>query len=179
VNLDTAEIIWSRRLGDVISAASIRGDILYVGGVDGLVHALNSVDGSDAWLAPFNTGDGPVKLVIFPHRDGGNLFFTTDTTVWSIVDNGDGTASENWRRSDIMSPSAPSTWTGSSYAYVGSSDGNLHELDVSSGADVDLIPLGDPAPGSIAAVGAPSVDLRGNLLYVGSEAGIVYAVALP
>jgi outer membrane protein assembly factor BamB len=68
-------------------------------------------------------------------------------------------------------------WTGWPYVYVGSSNGRLYELDASDGHSVDAIQLGDPA--DPAAVGAPTVDGRDGLLYVPSEAGIVYAVELP
>jgi uncharacterized repeat protein (TIGR01451 family) len=175
VDLDTQAVIWSRRLGNVESAVTLRGDRVYVGNVDGEIYALDAATGADT--APFfATGDGSVKNVIFPDRSGTQIYFATNTTVWSLSDNG-GSLTENWHRDDIPSPSASVTWTGWPYVYVGSSNGQLYELDATNGSNVDVIALGDP--GSPAAVGAPTVDGRGGLMYAPSEAGIVYAVELP
>jgi hypothetical protein len=60
--------------------------------------------------------------------------------------------------------------------YVGGSDGRLHELDVSGPSiAVKSVPLG----ASLAVVGAPSLDLENDLVHVGTEAGIFYAVKVP
>jgi hypothetical protein len=39
------------------------------------------------------------------------------------------------------------------------------------------IPLGDPI--TAATVGGPTIDIRGNRIYVGTEAGVVYKVQVP
>jgi len=174
VDLDNNDVLWARRLGDVESAVSLRGDRAYVGNVAGEVYALDTADGSDT-TPPFVTGTGPVKSVIFPDRSGTEIYFATDTTVFAAFDDGGGWTLK-WRRDDIPSPSASVAWTGWPYVYVGSSNGRLYELDAVDGHSVDAIQLGDP--GDPAAVGAPTVDGRGGLLYVPTEAGIVYAVDL-
>jgi hypothetical protein len=65
---------------------------------------------------------------------------------------------------------------GSGRVYVGGRDAKLHVLKASDGSDdLAAITLGD----GLAAVGSPTVDVRGGRLYVGSEAGVVCAVAIP
>ncbi|PYQ18871.1 MAG: hypothetical protein DMF79_13900, partial [Acidobacteria bacterium] len=66
---------------------------------------------------------------------------------------------------------------GGPHVYVGSSNGKVYRLDYDTGVTLLTFPLGDPlAP---AAVGSPTLDLAGGFLYVGTEAGIVYAVQIP
>jgi hypothetical protein len=69
---------------------------------------------------------------------------------------------------------------GTKRLYVGGSDGYLYELDFTSAnlstpPVVKKVRLGDGA----AAVGAPSLDRTSGLVYVGTEAGVVYAVQTP
>jgi hypothetical protein len=65
---------------------------------------------------------------------------------------------------------------GSHYVYVGGSDGKLHEIDVLPAVPVlKAVTLGN----GLATVGAPSLDRVYNLIHVGSEAGIFYAVQVP
>ena len=65
---------------------------------------------------------------------------------------------------------------GSGRLYVGGSDGRLYEIDVSGAAPVQKSePLGD----GTAVVGAPSYDRDLDLVHVGTEAGIFYAVQVP
>ena len=64
---------------------------------------------------------------------------------------------------------------GSHYVYVGGTDGKLYELDVLGAPGIKSVTLGN----GLAAVGAPSLDRVYNLIHVGSEAGIFYAVQIP
>jgi hypothetical protein len=65
---------------------------------------------------------------------------------------------------------------GSHYVYVGGSDGKLYEIDTLQATPVPKpVTLGD----GLAVVGAPSYDRVHNLVHVGTEAGIFYAVQVP
>jgi hypothetical protein len=65
---------------------------------------------------------------------------------------------------------------GSHYLYVGGSDGKLYEIDTALASPLPLpVTLGDGS----AVVGAPSLDRENNLIHVGTEAGIFYAVQVP
>src|SRR5262249_1487875 len=75
----------------------------------------------------------------------------------------------------VNSPSTPVYAPGDTVLYVGSGDGKLYRLNVSDGSVFDSFTLG----AGDAMVGSPTLDLRGHYLYVGTEAGRVYAVELP
>jgi hypothetical protein len=59
--------------------------------------------------------------------------------------------------------------------YVGGSDGKLYEIDVAAAPAVKSIALGD----GLSVVGAPSLDRGYDLVHVGTEAGVFYAVSVP
>jgi hypothetical protein len=58
---------------------------------------------------------------------------------------------------------------------VGSGDGSLYQIDVASPGTPSSVVLGL----GNAAVGASTLDLINSMIYVGSEAGIIYAVVYP
>ena len=190
VDLDTGNRLWSRAVGDVPGSPIVRGGRLYVGNTSGQVHALDAHDGTDAWTAPFATGNGPVKSFVGADRlsPTGRLLFSTTDRVWALDDPpGDTAPTVAWVRDDsptstepaaerIPSPSTPAYLAGGPYLFVGSGNGRLYRLDylTGSGATQVEIPLGDLAP-----VGSPTLDIRAGFLYVGTAAGAVYAVQLP
>ena len=165
-------------LGDIAASPTLRGNRLYVSpivGVDGEIEALDADDGSPVWGASFAPGDGQVKLFMIPDYFSTDLYFSTTSTVWSIRDAG-AAPSENWRNTSIPSPSQPVFYAGTGRVYVGGGDGALHILKASDGTDAAApITLGD----GLSAVGAPTVDQAGGFVYVGTDAGVVYAVAIP
>jgi hypothetical protein len=119
-----------------------------------------------------------VKGFVFPDRGSDALYFATDNYVWGVSD--DGSASMSLDFSVGLDagarPSAALFVPGSHYVYVGGSDGKLYEIDV-VGASKKSVDLG----GGSVVVGAPSLD-RGfapNLVHVGTEAGVFYAVSVP
>jgi outer membrane protein assembly factor BamB len=63
---------------------------------------------------------------------------------------------------------------GTAYLYVGSSDGLLYQVDAGTGTVTGSILLRTGA-----AIGAPAFDAFNNTIYVGSDAGYVYAVQVP
>jgi hypothetical protein len=166
------------RMGDIAASPTLRGDRLYVSpinGVNGEVEALSTSDGSLLWGAPFQPLDGQVKLFMVPDLQSPDLYFSTTSTVWSIHDSGTG-AVERWRNTSILSPSQPVFFAATGRVYVGGGDGKLHVLSDADGTDVvSPITLGD----GLSAVGAPTVDQAGGFVYVGTDAGVVYAVAIP
>jgi outer membrane protein assembly factor BamB len=171
-------------VGDVDGSPILRGGRLYVGDADGVVYSLDAATGGD--LRTFTTGDGPVKGFLFPDRGSDDLFFATDTKVWSISDAAAG-LSENWQWTTAgLSPSLILYWPATTYLYVGGPNGQLHQLDFS-------IPVGGPGFATpitlgdgTGQVGAPSLDKDApdvtagkRLLIVGSESGVLYGVEVP
>jgi outer membrane protein assembly factor BamB len=165
-------------LGDIAASPTLRGNRLYVSpivGVDGEIEALSADDGTLQWGSSFAPGDGQVKLFMVPDNFSTDLYFSTTSTVWAIRDDG-AAATENWRNTSIPSPSQPVFYAGTGRVYVGGGDGKLHVLKASDGTDdAPPITLGD----GLSVVGAPTVDQAGGFVYVGTDAGVVYAVAIP
>ncbi len=165
-------------LGDVAASPTLRGGRLYIAplnGVDSEIQTLDADTGTALWSARFTPTNGQVKLFIVPDVLGSDLYFSTNSTVWSIHDGGSA-ASENWRNTSIPGPSQPVFFSGTGRVYVGGGDGRLHILKASDGTDAaSPITLGD----GLSTVGAPTVDQAGGFVYVGTDAGVVYAVAIP
>jgi outer membrane protein assembly factor BamB len=194
LNLETGTRLWSAELADITGSPAARNGRLYVAsytpGSGGQIHALDASSGASVWGgATFLTPDseGPVKSFVTPDRlsPTGRLLFSTINVLWAL-DDPDGSAppsAPTWVRdanvdvTPIANPSTPALLAGGPYIWVGSSDGQLYRLDYDTGATQLATPLGDtalPAP-----VGSPTIDLRGGFLYVGSLAGVIYAVRLP
>jgi hypothetical protein len=165
-------------LGNVAASPTLRGSRVYVSpivGVDGEIEALDASDGTKAWSASFAPGDGQIKQFILADLFGTDLYFSTTNTVWAITDGGSAWAPK-WQRADIPSPSQPVFYAGTGRVYVGGGDGKLYVLDATDGSDVvPPIALGDPG----LSAGAPTVDQAGGFVYLGSDAGVVFAVAIP
>jgi hypothetical protein len=67
---------------------------------------------------------------------------------------------------------------GRQYLWVGSGNGRLYQLDLSGDPANPVVSsqiLGDGG----SAVGAPALDRTTNIVHVGTDAGAVYAVAVP
>jgi len=60
---------------------------------------------------------------------------------------------------------------------VGSSDGRLYQINITTGAhtSVALTPGVTPAP----VVGSPAYDYVNRMVYVGTDTGVMYAVSVP
>jgi hypothetical protein len=160
----------------------MKGSRLYVGDGNGTVYALDPGDGGILWTFP--TGDGAVKGFVFPDPFSSNLYFATSTKVWGIVDNG-GSASLAWPEvTTIVNPSIALLAPGQPRLLVGGQEGptkKLFQIDFTSAGPlgppptIQSVVLGDGA----SVVGSPAYDSGHNLVYVGTDAGIVYAVQMP
>jgi len=173
-------VLWARAHPNVSTSPTLRGNRLYVGTgtASGEVLVLDANTGLEQWR--ITTNDGPVKSFVMTDRIGGrDFFFATTATVWAYEDDGTATppAAPRWSN-PLPSPSAPILFPGAGRLYVGGGDGALHVLATMDGADAaPPIPLGDPI--TAATVGGPTIDIRGNRIYVGTEAGVVYKVQVP
>jgi hypothetical protein len=125
-----------------------------------------------------------VKGYVFPDPFSARLYFATSTKVWGIVDDGP-SASLAWPAiTTIANPSIALLGPGQPRLYVGGQEGPTHKL-----FQIDFTaagPLGPPPTiqsvvlGSGASVvGSPAYDSAHNLVYVGTDAGIIYAVQVP
>jgi len=173
-------LLWGRALGNIDSSPVLRNGRVYVGSTTGggTLYSIDALTGGDDRTFPHNNGQ--VKGFAFPDRASNDLYFATDDFVWGVTDGG-GPVMTNRFAGPIILPGsakpAPVLFTpGSHYLYVGGSDGKLYEIDVQPAAPtLKQLLLGN----GLAAVGAPSLDREHNLIHVGSEAGIFYAVQIP
>ena len=160
---------WARDIGDVDGSPILFNGVIYVGTVAGFVYAYDT-SGTQLW-SNTTLSDGPVKGFIFPQFGSPNVLLSTNTKVWSL----DATGVPNWSV-PLPSPSIPLFAWGTSYVIVGAGDGKLYQIDANNPALITSATLGDGSPTS---VGAPSLDLLNSVIYVGTDAGIIYAVDFP
>jgi outer membrane protein assembly factor BamB len=183
VDLDTAArcggwtIGATSGLGDITASPTLQGGRLYVAALNAgnaEVHALDANDGVSQWASPFAPADGPVKLFILPDVFTHDFYFSTTDNVWSIRDDG-GTATQRWARY-LPGASQPVYFPYDRLVWVGGGDGQLYTLNRTDGSDaVPPVTLGDGS----APAGAPTVDSANGFVYVGTTAGVVYAVSIP
>ncbi len=173
----SATLQWARDLGDIDTAVSLVGGVAYVGTSGGLVHALDATTGADLWGAPWVSGDGPVRGPVWPDFGTSDILFSTSNRLWSVTNNG-ASASLKWSVSTIPDPSPPLAlpFNGGRYAWVGSSDGRLYQLDIAGPLpSITSVLLGDGS----ATTGSPALDTINDIAYVGAENGRLYAVSVP
>ena len=181
--LSAVDLVWASDLPGVSGSRNVDGSPVlstlyggrvYVGTTGGEVVALDAATGTVKWI--FNAMDGPIKKLVFPQYGSTNLFFSTTNKVWSLRDDDtSATPNTNWPASFIPTPSTPAFVVTTTHVLVGSGDGHLYQLDVTDPAIFEREKLGDGA----ARIGMPTIDLRNDVIYVGSESGIVYAVDYP
>jgi len=171
-----------RALGDIDSSPVIRGSRIYVGSSagGGTVYSIDAATGNPALDRTFPHGDGQVKGFVFPdrHSPTGDIYFATENFVWGVEDLAGGMSNKFAAGISLgpgVKPSPVLFVPGSRYLYVGGSDGKLHEVDALGAAWLKAWPLGDGVP----TVGAPSLDTGFDLVHVGTENGIFYAVETP
>jgi outer membrane protein assembly factor BamB len=120
---------------------------------------------------------------VLPDRLTNELYFSTNDKVWAIRDMVTyGEAKWNFPNGYVALPGAstPVYLPGGLYVYVGDGNGHLHRLEAATGAESPGVPATFPlqlGDGS-GIVGSPTLDTRQGFLYVGTDAGVVYAVKL-
>jgi len=205
IRLSDFGIEWSQDAGDVVTSPVLKNGKVYVGNAAGEVYFLDTVAGGamSAALDPPNDPtplpplDGKVKGFLFPDRRNDDLYFSTDSQVWSIQDTGSALQSNwVWTGGGSVEPGIVLHWPQTDYLYVGGKDGNLYQLDFSGGQPTDAclpaplastclyIQLGDGqgrlgAPTLDIGLDPPDVSAGKEMLYIGSEAGVLFAVEVP
>jgi hypothetical protein len=169
----------SPSLGNFDTSPVLRNGRVYV--ANDTVYSLDAASGSDGRTFP--TGDGPVKGFVFPDRDSDDLYFASNTRVWSVPDTCTSpcTMTPNWVWTGEPSPSLVLFWREQRHLYVGGSNGTLWQLDLAYAPGhpsfATPLTLGD-GKGQI---GAPSIDIgvTPRLLVVGSESGVLDGGEVP
>jgi len=174
----TASLAYSANVGDVDGSPVISGtganQRIYVGNNSGVVYARN-MDLTPIWQHSLSGDTSAVKAYVFPEWTTGTprrLFLSTSNNVWMLTDQGATCSAAS--PVAVAEASTPLYRLGSNYLYVGSTLGRLNQINVSTWA-TSSVTLGDGS----AKVGSPSFDVVNGLLYVGTDDGKVYAVAIP
>jgi uncharacterized repeat protein (TIGR01451 family) len=164
-------------LGDIDSSPILANDAsgarrVYVGSstATGTLYSLRpDLSAIDRSLPISN---GQVKGFVLPDRaNPGNVYFATDDYVWGVYDDGTSLGfSFSTGLVPGVRPSSPVLLANGSL-YVGGTDGRLYKISP-SGSLLASVRLGDGK----AVVGAPSYDAENDLVHVGTEAGVFYAV---
>jgi outer membrane protein assembly factor BamB len=179
VDIETGAEDWAAPVGDVDTGVTVFGDRLYVGTNTGEVKAIDTSHGSEGntvWSFPIPAAEGNVKGYVAVDRFSGATFFSTVGRLWALK--ADGTPRWTPAYRELPSPSTPVFAARDSWVYVGGGDAQLHRFSVATGEE-DMIP---PFPVFLSeggGVGSPTFDVAAGFIYVGSEAGLVYAIRLP
>jgi outer membrane protein assembly factor BamB len=156
-----------------------RNGTVYVGDDFGQVWAFSAAAGTSNWAVPYSTcgGAAPVKSFVLADRLGTaqDLYYATSAQLCAVTDLG-GTPATKWSLSTIPGPTAPVLVRigAVAYIYVGSSNGRLYQVEADNPAAITSVLLRTGAT-----IGAPAFDFRDNMIYVGSDAGAIYAVQVP
>ncbi len=177
LDAETGAVLWSRAYGDIDAGVTLRGSRLYVATNAGEVKAIDKDSGVASWtyaIVPQPT-EGPAKGFVYASPFTTDLYFASNGRIYSLTDTG-ASYVENWPGGAVVSsPSTPILVPGDTIVWVGSGDGSLKRYRASDAVLLSTTPLGDGS----AAVGGPTFDLQNGFVYVGTEAGIVYAIELP
>jgi outer membrane protein assembly factor BamB len=152
--------------------------VLFVGNNAGTVFAINPANG--VTLASFLGADGAIRgfPAVVTLNSPFQIVFSGSTKVHLIrfdTLTNTFTGTGGWATA-IASPSTPIGFAGLSKVYVGSTDGMIHELNLSTGADGKQRTVNLGLPG---VVGDPSVDVSLSLIYVSATDQRIYAFAFP
>jgi outer membrane protein assembly factor BamB len=180
---DALQFRWRAATNHVDGSVVPHNDRVYVGTVSSEAFSFRASDGGDSRSWPL--GDGAVKGFLFPDHRNEDLYVATQTKVHGLIDDtGGGGWSDKWPAIDLApgTPSAVLFWPGTNSLFVGVDDhpatsnaGGVLHIDTATGTILNGLQL-ESVP---QVIGAPSLDIGYDMLHVGSEAGILYAVEVP
>lgn len=155
------EVLWRFPTEGVRAAVTVAGGTVYVGTLDGYLHAIDAATGEERWNAQ------PGGYVGTPAVSGG-IVFTSGQGTFLALDAA--TGAEVWsgatEASDLFSEATVADGT----LVVGSYDGSIHALDPATGGVIWRVPTGSR-------VWMPPTVVDGNVL-VRNDAGDLLALAL-
>jgi len=146
----TGGLVTSFSLGDIEASPTLSadGNTLYVATRSGNLYAINTIPSTPAlkWTgAGYAALGSAVQGFIWENGDlPGRLYFgTSNGYVWSLQDPGAGAAPPNpasplWKTA-VASPSTPLPMN---KLYIGSSDGKVHQVNLTSGVDEKQFTVG-------------------------------------
>ncbi len=192
INPTTGAVKAIANLGDIDASPSLSfySDVLFVATVgdsgggtcvagNSTIYAINPTTG--ATIASFVTSDGPVVSypVVLGPAPPYTVIYSGATAVHALsIDTSRPTPmfAQVWNTT-VANPSAPISSTGLQYVFVGSSDGMIHELMLTTGADIkdEVCNIG----ATKGTVGDPSIDEVLSHIYVTTTDQRAYAFVFP
>jgi len=187
---------WAGKLGDIAASPtmSVDGNTLYVVTTSGYLFALTMSSISvTKWNSPYYAALGSaVQGFIWENGDApGTIYFATSNGyVWCLKDPGSAVppsvttpSCPGWSavKTAVPGPSTPlPLGNPPDKLYVGSSDGKVHQLNLTTGVDEKQYCLNPPGSGSCTAmqVGAVSTE-TGNEIFVPTSDGTLYKLPVP
>jgi len=192
INPSTGAVQAIANLGDIDASPTLTfsSDVLFVATVgdsggatctagNSTIYAIDPTTG--ATIASFVTSDGPAVSypVVLGSSPPYTVIYSGATAVHALsIDTSRPTPlfAPVWN-TPVANPSAPISSTGLQFVFVGSSDGKVHELMVTTGADVkDEVTNIGATKGT---VGDPSIDEVMSRIYVTTTDQRAYAFAFP
>ena len=172
--LPAPDLQGTLNLGDIDSSPTLTpaSDFLFLGNNAGTLFAINPA--TVTTITSFAAGDGAIKgfPVVLGFVSPFTVIFSTDTRVHAV--SFDGTTFTSLWSTPISVPSTPISFTGLGKVYVGSSDGKIHQLNLSTGVD-EAQRIVD----TTATVGDLSLDVTLSRIYVGATNGRIFAFTFP
>ena len=192
INPTTGAVTAIANLGDIDASPSLSfySDVLFVATVgdsggttctagNSTIYAINPTTG--ATISSFVTSDGPIVSypVVLGPAPPYTVIYSGATAVHALsIDTSRPTPifAPVWNTT-VANPSAPISSTGLQYVFVGSSDGTVHELMLTTGADIkDEVCNVGATKGT---VGDPSIDEVLSRIYVTTTDQRAYAFVFP
>jgi hypothetical protein len=192
LNPTTGAVKGIANLGDIDASPSLsfKSDALFVATVgdsgggtcvagNSTIYAINPTTG--ATIASFLTSDGPIVSypVVLGNVPPYVVIYSGATAVHALSIDPSRTTpvfAQVWNTT-VANPSAPISSTGLQYVFVGSSDGTVHELMLTTGADIkdEVCNIG----ATKGTVGDPSIDEVMSRIYVTTTDQRAYAFVFP
>jgi hypothetical protein len=191
LNPNTGAVLTTANLGDTDTSATLSflSDVLFVAtngdlvsgttctAGNGLLYAVNPTTGQMATL-PYAVGDG--AIVSFPlvlnTAPPYTVIFSGAAAVHAVSYDPTGFTFTDLWDTTISVPSAPLSLSSLSDVFVGSADGKIHELDITSGADLKQLTVDTGTPG---VVGDPALDITLSNIYVSTSDQRAYGFIYP
>ena len=162
LNASTGAKMWSYQAdGDIYSSPVVAGSAVYFGSTNGTVYDLNASAGTEIWS--YQTSG---EIVSSPAVDSGVVYIGSTGLTGAFYALNAASGTELWYVPLATELSSPSIADG--VVFVGSMDGNLYALNVSTGSAAWSYQTMDFIYSS------PSV--ADGTVYFGSADGIVYAI---
>jgi outer membrane protein assembly factor BamB len=191
LNPNTGAVLATANFGDTDTSATLSflSDVLFVAtngdflsgttctAGNGQLYAVNPTTGQMV-TAPYAVGDG--AIVSFPlvlnTAPPYTVIFSGAAAVHAVSYDPTGSTFTDLWDTTISVPSAPLSLSSLSDVFVGSADGKIHELDITSGADLKQLTVDTGTPG---VVGDPALDITLSNIYVSTSDQRAYGFIYP